>query len=109
LYTYKSEEEMSQWDSSVRRDKSAKKGKWRGQGAVLDDDIEEVVGFREPMQGLHGNLCFKVRDVWEETCEMPVLKMLDKTLGVDLQNTRDRIAASGWVVDSEWREKGVLR
>jgi hypothetical protein len=108
-YRLKSKEDSDRWDSSVRRDNSAKKDRWREQGAVLDDDLEEVLGFKEPMQGWHGNLCFKVLDKWEAICEMPVLKLLDSMLGVELCDAAERIRASGWVVDSGWREKGVLR
>jgi hypothetical protein len=45
----KTEGEAMGWDSTDRRDNSMKKDKWQGQGAVLDDDFEEVLGFRVGM------------------------------------------------------------
>lgn len=73
----KSPDELAAWNQKVRQDNSALRSMWRANGCVLEDDLETLLGFREPMMGYHGNQCFSVLSKWEEICNIPVLKALD--------------------------------
>jgi hypothetical protein len=69
--------ELAAWDKHVRQDNSTARGTWRANGWVLEDDLERLLGFREPMMGYHGNQCFALLSKWEDICGIPVLQQLD--------------------------------
>lgn len=105
----KSDGEIDSWDRSVRQDNSVRRVRWYVGGWVVEDDLYELLGFKEPMQGYHGNQCFVALEKWEAICDIPVLQMMDLKLGAMLWEGREKIGAAGWQVDSTWRTGGVLR
>jgi hypothetical protein len=52
----KTPEEVASWKSPMS-DNTTQKKAWRTAISTLEDDINKVVGFDEPMMGYHGNCC----------------------------------------------------